>query len=53
MRILVSRTTRTRGVHLLVNQVKDFLLAISGIAVLDLADSEIQQTAAHGVIDES
>ena len=53
MRILVSRTTRTRGVHLLVNQVKDFFLAISGIAVLDLADSEIQQTAAHGVIDES
>ena len=45
--MLVSRTTRTRGVHLLVDQIQDFPLAISGIAVLDLADSKVQHAAAR------
>ena len=50
--MLVSRTTRTRGVHLLVDQVEDVLLVIPRIAILDLAHGQIQHAAAHGLINE-
>ncbi|MCY3729418.1 MAG: hypothetical protein OXF97_10555 [Nitrospira sp.] len=50
--MLVSRTTCTRGVYLLVDQVEDFLLVKSGVTVLDPVNSEIQHAATHGFIDE-
>ena len=43
--MLVSRTTRTRGVHLLVDQVEDVLLVIPRIAILNLAHGQIQHAA--------
>ena len=52
IKMLVSRTTRTCGVHLIVDQVEYLLLAISVIAILDLANGEIQHATAHGFIDE-
>ncbi|MCY4131781.1 MAG: hypothetical protein OXF39_03940 [Nitrospira sp.] len=52
MRILVSRTTRTRGINLLVDQVEDFLLVMTGITVLDLVNGKVQHAATHGFIDE-
>ena len=52
IRMLVSRTTRTRGVYLLVDQVEEVLLVISDIAVLDIANRKVQHAASHGVVDE-
>ena len=50
--MLVSRTTSTRSVHLIVDQVEYLPLVISVIAILDLANGKIQHATAHGVIDE-
>ena len=52
MRMLVSRTTRTRGIHFLVDHVEDFLLVMPGVAVLDPSNGKIQDAAAYGFIDE-
>ena len=53
IRMLVSSTTRTCGVHFLVNQVEDVLLVLPGVTVLDPANGEVQHVATHGFIDES
>ena len=51
-RMLVSRTTRRRRAHLLVDQVENVLLVAFGVAFLDLPDGQIEYAPAHGFVDE-
>ena len=53
IRMLESRTIRTRGSDLFVDQVEDSVLVFPSIAILDLADGNIQDVAAHRFIDKS
>ena len=53
IRMLVSRTIHTRGSDLFVDQVEDFLLVLPSVAILELADGNIQDVAAHRFIDKS
>jgi len=46
--MLVSRTTRARRANFRDDQVENFLLLITGVAVLDVADGEVEQAAAQG-----
>ena len=53
IRIFVSRTTRTHGVHFIINQFEDLLLVISGITILDLTNGKIKHAASHCFINEA
>src|SRR3546814_5847570 len=50
--MLVSRTTRTRRAHFLVDHVEALLLVVAGIAVLDAANREVQDLAAYRFVHE-
>src|SRR3546814_13633207 len=50
--MLVSRTTRTRRAHFLVDHVEELLLVVAGIAVLDAANREVQDLAAYRFVHE-
>src|SRR3546814_18906744 len=50
--MLVSRTTRTRRAHFLVDHVEELLLVVAGIAVLDAANREVQDLAAYRFVPE-
>ena len=45
--MFVSRTIRTRGARLLVNQIKDVRLIVPGVAALGLMKSEVQYAPSH------
>ena len=49
---MVSRTTRTRSVHLLVDQVEEFVLSVSGVAFFDPAHGEFHHAAANCFVHE-
>ena len=51
--MLVSGTTRTRGVYSLADQIENRPLIVSDIAVLDSSDGKVQHATAYGFIDES
>lgn len=51
--MLVSGTTRTRGVYSLADQIENRPLIVSAIAVLDSSDSKVQHATAYGFIVES
>ena len=46
-RILVSRTTRPRRAHLLVDQIEHVMLVILGVALFDLVDGVSQKLSDH------
>jgi len=46
--MLVSRTTRARRANFRDDQIEHFLLIVAGIAILDVADGEVEQAAAQG-----
>jgi hypothetical protein len=52
IRMLVSRTIRTPGGDLFVDQVEDFLLVLGGVATLDLPNGNVQDMAAYRFIDK-
>ena len=48
----VSRTTRTRRTHLIVDEVENLPLVQFGIAFLDLSDGEVENTLTNCLIDK-
>ena len=51
--MLVSRTTRTHGVHFIIYQFEDLLLVISGITILDLLNSKVKHAPSYCFINET
>ena len=49
----MSRTTRTRCIHLPVDQIEDVLLVIFDITLFDLINSEIKDATANSFVDEA
>ena len=52
IRMLVSRTIRTRSGDLFVDQVEDFLLVLGSVAVLDLPNGNVQDVPAYRFVDK-